>query len=108
MWNKPTEEELSSMPALYSTQNIPLKEKMIHMHFFLSGSDFYAAEYDPQSQIFFGFVILNEDYDNAEWGCFSFKELCEIRVECFEIERDLHFTPTRARDIEKIRKAEGW
>ena len=108
MWNKPTNEELNIIPALYSAENIPLEEKMIHMHFFLGGCDWYASEYDPKEQIFFGFAILNNDYEMAEWGYISFQELCELNVRFLEVDRDLHFTPTKANDNEKIRKAQGW
>lgn len=108
MWNKPTEKQLSKIPAFYSTEEVPLKEKIIHMHFFIGGCDWYAAEYDPEEQIFFGFAILNNDYDMAEWGYFSLQELSELKVKFLEVDRDLHFTPTQAKNIEKIRKAERW
>jgi hypothetical protein len=35
MWNTPTKEELSKIPRLYETERIPLKDKIIHMHFSL-------------------------------------------------------------------------
>ncbi len=104
MWNKPTEKELSRLPVFYSTENTPLMEKTIHMHFFLGGCDWYAAEYDPESKKFFGFVILNSDYEMAEWGYFSFKELCDLKVTFLEVDRDLHFKKSKAKEIEKIRK----
>ncbi len=81
-------------------------EKGIHMHFFLGGCDWYVAEYDKESQNFFGFVILNNDYLNAEWGYFNFSELCELKVQFVEVDRDLHFMPTKAKCIDKIVKAE--
>ena len=108
MWNKPTEKQLSKIPAFYSTENISLKEKMIHIHFFIGGSDWYVAEYSLEEQLFFGFAILNCDYEMAEWGYFSFKELIEIKVSFLEVDRDLHFTSAKAKDIENIRKAQGW
>ena len=74
MWNKPTAEELAKIPKFYSTEEVSLKEKMIHMHFFIGGCDWYSTEYSPEEQCFFGFAILNNDYDNAEWGYFSLKE----------------------------------
>ena len=108
MWNKPTKEELEKIPAFYSTEKTPLKEKVIHMHFFIGGCGWYAAEYNPEEQIFFGFAILNNDYDMAEWGYFSFKELCELKVKFLEVDRDLYFTTTKAKDVERIRKAQRW
>jgi len=108
MWNKPSSDELAGIPVFYSSENVPLKEKVIHMHFFIGGCDWYAAEYDPESQCFFGFAILNEDYEMAEWGYFSLQELCGIKVECIEVDRDLHWNSKKACEIEKICKAERW
>jgi hypothetical protein len=108
MWNKPSKEELAKLPAFYSTENVPLKEKMIHMHFFIGGCDWYATEYSPEEQLFFGFAILNGDLQNAEWGYFSLEELCELKVKFLEVDRDLHFNSCKAIEIEKIREAQGW
>ena len=45
MWNKPSSEELSKIPALYSSEGISLKEKMIYMHFFIGGCDLCCAQH---------------------------------------------------------------
>ena len=108
MWNKPSSEELNKIPKFYETESIPLKEKIIYMHFFIGGCDWYAAEYDSEKQLFFGFAILNNDYEMAEWGYFSLKELCELKISFLEVDRDLHFIPMQAKNIDKIRKAERW
>ena len=108
MWNKPTTDELSKIPGLYSSEHIPLKEKVIYMHFFIGGCDWYAAEYDPQDKLFVGFAILNDDLEMAEWGYFSLEELSDIKVKFLEIDRDLHFTPNKAIDIKRIRDAQHW
>jgi hypothetical protein len=108
MWNKPSSEELVKIPAFYSTEEVPLKEKVIHMHFFIGGCDWYAAEYSPEEKIFFGFAILNGDLDNAEWGYFSLQELSELKVSFLEVDRDLYWKPKRACEIEKICEAQGW
>ena len=105
MWNKPTENQLSKLPELYSSGHLPIMEKVIHMHFFLGGCDWYAAEYDKDIQDFF--VILNNDYAMAEWGYFNFVELCELKVQYVEVDRDIHFTPVKANCIEKIKRAES-
>ena len=108
MWNKPTAEELAKLPAFYSTEEVPLKEKIIVMHFFIGGCDWYACEYSPEEKCFFGFGILNGDLDNAELGYFSLQELCDLKVTFLEVDRDLHFTPCKAIEIEKIREAQEW
>ena len=108
MWNKPSSEELSKIPTLYLSEGVSLKEKMIYMHFFIGGCDWYATEYEPKEQLFFGFAILNNDLEMAEWGYFSLEELSSLKIQFVEVDRDIHFTSTKAIDIENIRKAQGW
>lgn len=79
MLNIPTPERLSKIPKLYETESIPTKEKMIYLHFFLGGCDWFVAEYDGDD-LFFGYAVLGGDWQNAEWGYTSFNELKDIRV----------------------------
>jgi hypothetical protein len=79
MWNEPTSKRLSRIPRLYETENVPLKDKMIYLHFFIGGCDWYVAEHDGED-LFFGYAILNNDYQMAEWGYVSFSELKSIKV----------------------------
>ena len=108
MWNKPTDAELSKIPAFYSSEHTPLKEKIIHFHFFLGGCDWYACEYSPEERSFFGFVILSNDYEMAEWGYFSLEELASIKVKWLEVDRDLHWKLRKAIAVDEIRKAQNW
>ncbi|MBU0506047.1 DUF2958 domain-containing protein [bacterium] len=108
MWNKPTDAELRTLPPLYSSESTPLKEKVIHMHFFIGGCDWYATEYDQQDKLFFGFAILNNDLEMAEWGYFSLPELAELKSSFVEVDRDLYWNPTQAQNVERICEAQGW
>ena len=90
MWNKPTTEELAAIPRLYETETIPADDKLIYFHFFIFGFDWYIAEYDGDD-LFFGYAILNEDWQNAEWGYISFSELASIFHGGVEVDRDLHW-----------------
>ncbi len=108
MWNEPAEVDLAHIPALYATEHVPLAEKLIPMHFFLGACDWYAAEYSPQDRIFFGYAILNDDFQNAEWGYVSFDELRELKTpNGLEIERDLHWKTRKASEIERIVQSSG-
>ena len=110
MWNTPTANRLSRIPRLYETEPIPLQKKLIHLHFFIGVCDCYIAEYDGED-IFWGFAILNGDFQNAEWGYISFNELKLIRVGgLLEIDCELEefWCVRKADEIEKIRKAHGW
>ena len=105
MWNEPSLEELIRLPGLYTTDQTPLPEKIIEMHFFIGGCDWFAAEYSFQDRIFFGYAILNDDLLNAEWGYFSFDELREVRIRGFEIDRDLHWRRQEVKAVERIVQA---
>ncbi len=101
MWNRPSDAELARLPGLYETENTPLEDKMIYQHYFLGGSDWYMAEYDPNDRLFFGYAILNADYQNAEWGYTNLDELVDINVHGIEVDRDLHWKPERFVEIGK-------
>ncbi len=118
MWNEPTEVELAKIPRLYETEDVPVKDKIIWMHFFIGNSDWFIAEYDGEDT-FFGFVCLNGWKDCAEWGYISFKELRELKVKQpigingqralipLEVEGDLYWTPKKASEVLWIVKCVG-
>jgi len=69
-----------TIPRLYETENIPLENKTIHQHYYLSwNAGFYwlIAELDPEQQLGFGYACLN-DPPNAEWGYISIQELEDV------------------------------
>jgi hypothetical protein len=119
MFNPPTDTDLAKIPRLYETENVPAKDKVIHMHFFIGNSDWYIAEYDGEDT-FFGFVCLNGWTDLAEWGYISYKELKELKVEApvsingqralipLEVDRDLYWMPRKAFNVSLIRECQGW
>jgi hypothetical protein len=105
MWNVPTEEQLAKLPSLYETEEIPLMDKLIHLHFFIGGSDWYIVEYDGED-LFWGYVDLN-DPEMAEWGYISYQELKEIKIQGFEIDCEIFDPPKRAGEIDKVQVSEG-
>ena len=109
MWNIPSKKRLDRIPRLYATEALPLAEKVIHLHFFLGGCDWYIAEYDGED-LFFGYAILNADYDNAEWGYISFRELKEVKIGGgieIDCELEKYWTPKRASEIKEIVESGG-
>ncbi len=65
MWNKPTAKDLKDIPAFYATEKIPPQDKVIHLHFFLGGCDWYAC--DSHSPPFCKF--FNEFFNrNLSWS----------------------------------------
>ena len=110
MWHIPNSQRLSRIPRLYETEGVDLPRKIVHLHFFLAGCDWYAVEFDG-TDLFWGFAILHCDLQNAEWGYFSLKELQTIRVAKYlrvDCELEEHWVVRPAGEIDKIRQAQGW
>jgi len=103
MWNTPTKAQLEELPRLYETEEFPLEAKIVFLHFWIGGCDWYAVEYDGRD-LFFGYAILNNDFDNAEWGYFSLRELQSIKVgPGVEVDHDLHWKIRPAGQVDRIR-----
>ena len=104
MWNTPSKERLARIPRLYETEKVPLKNKIIYLHFFLGGCDWYVAEYDGED-LLWGYAILNGDTQTAEWGYISLKELEDINLDGLEVDCELeeYWQPKKASEIERIR-----
>ena len=103
MWNEPTPEQLARIPRLYEAEDIPLREKPIHLHFFIGGCDWYISEYDGEN-LFFGYAILNNDLEMGEWGYISFEELKGIRIPPgFEVDCEVFDAPRKVSEFVKIK-----
>ncbi len=102
MWNIPTKEELDRLPRLYETEQTPIEDKLVRLHFFLGAFDWYVVEYDGED-LFWGYAILG-DPEMAEWGYISFSELRKLKVRPgFEVDRDLYWEPKKVKEVDKIR-----
>ena len=89
----PDREALTAIPLLRATELVALPEKVIELHFFIGGCDWYAAELDDDTWEAFRYANLG-DAQNAEWGHFSLPELEAVVVgPGFVVERDLAWTP---------------
>lgn len=87
-----TSEDLAALPGLGETDGLPLEEHVLFVKYFdPTGSwTWYAAEFDPYTRVFFGYVRGFDD----EWGYFSLDELLAVDGPMgLGIERDLYFTP---------------
>ena len=68
------------------------REAIVIAKFFGGGAcTWLATEYDPEEEMFFGYVNLGDDMC-AEWGRFSLEMLEELRFKPFGlgVERDMH------------------
>ena len=85
---------IAKLPALYSTESVPLEQKVAVVKFFTPWSNWtwYAVEGEQWDDDFrfFGRV----DGQESEWGYFTLSELESVRGKFgLKIERDLHFGP---------------
>lgn len=93
-----TDEDQESLPGLGATNGQSLEEHMLWVKYFdpVGSWTWYAAEFDPDSRIFFGFV---EGFE-GEWGYFSLDEILSVEGPLsLGIERDLYFTPCRFSEL---------
>jgi hypothetical protein len=108
MWSIPTQEQLARIPRLYETENVPLKEKQIYLHFFIGGCDWYICEYDGED-LFWGYAILNGDLEMAEWGYISFQEIEQIKIPPgIEVDCETGWQIKKAVQIKNIRLGNHW
>lgn len=109
MFYKLTAAQLATIPKLYQSEEMPLKDKLVYLHFsFPTGSDWWVYEFDG-NDTFFGYVILNNDTEMSEDGYFSLSELTDIRIHGYlEIECDPLWIVRPASQVERICIARGW
>jgi len=95
---------VNNMPQTYETEDIPTAEKIVWLHYFYGGSDWFIVEKDmgdkddkePGLQYqAFGYTILNGDTEMAEWGYISIEELKTKKM----MELDFYFTPVKFADL---------
>ncbi|MEN3308876.1 MAG: hypothetical protein V7603_5078 [Micromonosporaceae bacterium] len=86
---------VATVPRLYATEHQADGEKVLHLHYFAGGSDWWVAEYDPATGDAYGYACLG-DPDNAEWGNFNLVDLERVTAGVLVIERDRHWTPVPA------------
>ena len=90
-----TEELKKQLPALYSQEQNP--DPTVICKFFTPWSSWtwYAFEYSPEEQLFFG-KVFSEMCPDGEIGYFSLVELESIKgLMGLKIERDLYFQPKK-------------
>ncbi|GHT67821.1 hypothetical protein FACS1894110_14060 [Spirochaetia bacterium] len=69
---------VAKIPGLGETDNLP--KHPLALHYFVGGCDWYIAEYDREEDIFFGYAILNNDYQNSEWGYIGRTEIISLEI----------------------------
>ena len=103
MWNEPSKEELNQLPRLYETENVPLAEKPVGMHFLpgrLRLVDFRVRRRRPLLRLR---RPERRPEEMGEWGYISLTELKSLKIgPGIEVDRDLHWEIKPAQDIPAI------
>jgi hypothetical protein len=68
---------LASIPAIGATDR--MQEHPAVLHYFTGATDIFICEYDGSNEMF-GFIILNGDYEMAEYGYIGLSEIRHIAV----------------------------
>lgn len=76
-----------------SERNFPYNVAKPSLHYFNGSSDWYIYEWNEKEKTFYGFAVLNRDWQNAEFGYISMDELFANYGFGRTVELDLHFTP---------------
>jgi hypothetical protein len=91
---------LEAIPALYGTENIPVAEKVIHLHYFCGSADWYITELDPETGEAFGWAEILSG--GGEWGYAYLTELATLISGPLVVERDLYWTPCKVSEVDRI------
>jgi len=104
MLNAPRKEQLNSLPDLYSTENISLEDKPVHLHFTIDRCHWWAMEFDGEDT-FFGYVMLNGWYQDAELGYFQLSDLKDVKLAgIIEVECEENWLVRPAKDVHLIQE----
>jgi hypothetical protein len=91
---------LGKVPKLYMTEDVPLDEKILHLHYFASSADWYIAELDPETYLAFGWADLG--FGMGEWGYIDLVELAVVEAGLIRaVERDCYFTPGTLAEVKR-------
>ena len=96
----------AKLPPLYATEHVAEEDKIVVAKFFTPDSNWtwYATEFDPETQEFFGLVKGFE----IEYGYFSYGELRATKGPMgLPIERDLHFKEMTVGEVKAKLEAGG-
>jgi len=95
-------EAVAQLPALYSSEETPMADKIMGAKWFGPGRyTYFATEFDPESRTLFGYCVSPLGPDCDEWGYQLIDEFASVLnpFGMIGIELDQHFAPTKFSDL---------
>lgn len=80
-------------------------EWVVHLHFHGHSDHLYAVEHDAETDVYFGFVICDGDYDNAVWEYCAIEDHRDRHRRTARMASDPQWTPRKASCVEDITRA---
>ena len=82
---------IDQMPLPYGTDSTPADDKIVWLHYFYGGSDWYIVEKDsePEQYQAYGYAKINDDEEMAEWGYIDIEALKKTN----KVELDFYWKP---------------
>lgn len=111
MWSKPTKADLEKLAKNRNRKDTgSTDDTIILAHFWLQSCDWYIVDYDPETEIMFGYAILNGDLQMSEWGTVFYQgdtknpasrddNLMMLKQGFVEVDFDKHWTPKPFREV---------
>lgn len=103
IWNMPTKNQLDKIPPLYA-QDGKGKEAKVYMKLFSPDKTYYITEFDKKTGDMFGYVKV--EGGESEWGYTNYNDLKLAYAQSKGmnyLDRDIHFKPTKVREIKAIK-----
>lgn len=96
---------IEEMPKTYETEDVQIKDKVVHLHYFGGTVDAWIVERDmgdqagqveigPQHQAFGPVTLSAESIADSEWGYISIQDLIDNNIEI-----DLHWEPKTVKEV---------
>ena len=98
-----TKEILQKFEKQGSVNDVPDTDAKVICKFFTpdANATWYALEYDPRSEEFFGFADLGNP-DFAEFGYFTLEQLESVKGKLgLPVERDMHFEDMTVKQLKE-------
>lgn len=96
-----------NMPKTYETEQQETAEKIVYLHYFVGGCDWWIIEKDMEQEQYQAFGVAHLNGHTPEFGYISIDELTNLTIRhssglLLSVELDFYWQPTRLKDIPEL------